>query len=86
MITREQFIKKTLELFTEQITDRLFLFIQEDKDLMNEYREIVCRDGLGEVNKSLGMAVKKHFNLDNNGEESSPKSILISTYTKHKTA
>lgn len=80
------FIDSVLARFTEQITDRLFLFIQENKDLMDEYRETVCRDGLQEVNKNLGMAVKRHFNLDNGGEESTPKSILISSYHKHKTS
>lgn len=78
------FIDSALARFTEQITDRLFLFIQENKDLMDKYREAVCRDGLQEVNKSLGMAVKNHFNLDNDGEESNPKSLLISSYHKHK--
>lgn len=79
----QSFIQLVLGQFTEQMTDRLFLFIEEDNSLLREYRRIVARDGMGIVNSTIAQAVEKHFNLQSSDTtEKSPKSKLISSYTK----
>lgn len=84
----EQFIKKILNQFTEDITDKIFLMIQNDNKLMGEYLDLLDRHkeniDLDTLNSNIGKYIKNHLNLDNMDECKTPKSTLIRTFTRHK--
>jgi spore maturation protein SpmA len=70
--------------FIHAITDHVFLSIEQDDDVMREYMTNVNRYGLDAVNMAIGLKIKEALNLENNGENTSPKSRLIKKYTFHK--
>jgi len=78
-----QFSKLVCDNFTNDITDRVFLTIENDRELLKKYLEIVAENGLIETNSHLGMFIKKYFDLNNNEECDTPKSKIIQSYTKH---
>ena len=79
-----EFNKKVINEFVESITDRVFLMIEDDKDLMAEYLRLISDNTLNAVNTSLGLAVKELLKLENIEIEEEPASFLIRSYTKHK--
>lgn len=79
------YIEKLLVGFDEQVTDSLFRYIQEDRVRMNEYLDVVAKVGdLQEVNKQIGRAVTRHYNLKGFDTEENPKNTLTLTYSKLK--
>jgi hypothetical protein len=83
-MTLRQFQERALTQFTREITDIFFCFIENDKDLLQEYQRVIGRDGdLDTTNKKLGEAVKSWFRLENGNENRNPKSKLIRSYTEH---
>ena len=79
----QDFATCVAEKFFDEITDLLFLYIERDPALMAEYRYRVAKEGLERINQDLGSAFKSLTKTDNKGECKTPKSILISSYTKH---
>lgn len=83
-MTLHQFQQRALTQFTREITDIFFSYIENDKELMQEYLRVIGRDSnLDETNKSLGAAVKEWFHLENGDVNRDPKSKLIRSYTEH---
>lgn len=82
----EKFIQKVLEKFTKQITDQVFLMIQNDRDLYIEYCNQCHSQDKNKLNRDLGKAVKEYFDLVNLDEAKleEVKSVLITSYTKQK--
>lgn len=80
------FVNKVLEKFTKQITDQVFLMIQNDRSLYAEYCNQCHSQGKDNLNRDLGKAIKEHFELINLDEAKleEVKSVLITSYTKHK--
>ena len=79
------YINQLLIGFDEQITDSLFRYIQEDRQRMNEYLDMVAKIGnLQEVNKQIGRTITRHYNLKGFDTESNPKITLTLTYSKLK--
>ena len=79
------YINQLLVGFDEQITDSLFRYIQEDRQRMNEYLDMVAKIGnLQEVNKQIGRAITRHYNLKGYGTEINPKNTITLTYSKLK--
>lgn len=79
------YINQLLIGFDEQITDSLFRYIQEDRQRMNEYLDMVAKIGnLQEVNKQIGRTITRHYNLKGFDTESNPKNTLTLTYSKLK--
>ena len=79
------YINRLLVGFDEQITDSLFLYIQENRQRMSEYLDMVAKIGnLQEVNKQIGRAITRHYNLKGFDIESNPKNTLTLTYSKLK--
>ena len=70
--------------FVREITDYVFLAIQNDDKLMSEYQTNVNRYGLQDVNMAIGDKVKTLLNLENDGINDKPKSRLLKTYSYHK--
>lgn len=81
-MTTEEFLNVLFETFEAEITDKVFQTIEQDPDLMRLYLKQVEEHGT-EINRFIGKAVKERYNLENNGIEENPKSILIKTFTKH---
>jgi hypothetical protein len=80
----EAFKNKALAEFTREITDQFFLYIESDKELMQDYLRTIGRENdLDTTNKKLGKAVKDWFKLDNGKENPEPESYLIRSYTEH---
>lgn len=81
----ETFKNQALEQFTKKITDIFFQYIEQDRQLLQDYLSTIGRESdLDTVNKCLGKAVKDHFNLENGNENNDPKSKLIKSYTEHR--
>jgi len=76
------FIDEVLSKFDEQITDNIFCFIQNDRELMKKYLETVASIGsLQDVNKQIGREVVRHYGLKGYSKDIQPKSILISSFS-----
>jgi len=80
----DTYAEKVVKDFITDITDYVFLAIEQNDDLMREYTSNVNSNGLTDVNTSIGKKVKELLNLENDGEVKARKSRLIETYTKHK--
>ncbi len=80
-----EFANKVINQFSNEITDLVFLYIENDEELMLEYLRVVSDHTLDKTNQTLGSAIRQRFNLDNDGKESNPKSKLIKSYTVHST-
>jgi hypothetical protein len=81
----KQFTENVIAKFAEEITDKVFLMIEGDRDLMKEYLDLVDKNSLMQVNTEIGKVVKSKFCLDNKGRsKDAPQSKLIQSYEKHK--
>lgn len=86
----EEFQQEALEKFVKEITDQLFLFIENDSDLFQKYQRVIGRESsIDQTNKDIGKFIKEYLNLDNIKKNNRPseckktKSKLISSYTEH---
>ena len=83
MSNLNNFTNKVLDVFSKEITDQVFLTIQNDRQLMHEYLKLVGSKGLAVVNQQIGKAVKRRFELANDVErQEQPKSTLIQSHTR----
>lgn len=87
----KDFNDKVIKKFTNEITDLIFLYIQNDEELMTEYLDLLSTKDRKTVNSQLGKAIKKKFDVENdidddgNSIRNEPRSVLIKTlYTAHK--
>ena len=73
------FKKKVINEFSKEITDRVFLMIQNDKELMKEYLLLIEKgNSLTYINSEIAKEIKRKFSLKNlNEKNSNPKSTLI---------
>lgn len=77
----EKFTDKVLDKFKKSITDGVFLFIQNDRELMQEYLKLVEQNGVKTVNKYIGRRIKTDYDLTNDDQrEESPRSTLIKSH------
>ena len=81
------FKEKVIDLFSEKLTDKVFLMIQNDRELMREYLSIIeKRNSLAFVNSEISKEVKKRFDLKNlNQRNEEPESLLIQAHEMFKT-
>jgi spore maturation protein SpmA len=75
--------EQIVDRFIKEITDHLFLSIEQDDDRMREYMTNVNRYGLDTLNMAIGLKIKERLSLDNGEENKNPKSRLIKSYTYH---
>ncbi len=80
----DEFTQKTLDLFTHQITDEVFLFIQNNGELMHDYLNLVSKNDLNVVNSGIAKAIKKRYSLKNKDTKGKPQSFLIQSYEEFK--
>lgn len=85
------FAQKVIEAFRKDITDNIFLYIENNRDLMDKYLDTISVSDRKTVNSWLGRLIKEEFMVENEIDEETgrsikgnPKSVLIKTsYTKH---
>lgn len=82
-MTTKEFAKKVARKFCAELTDQLFLYIENDKELMQDYLRVVSENTIHKTNKDLGAEFKELFFVDNLDETDQVKSNLIKTYTQH---
>ena len=80
----EDFLTTVFEKFESQITDNIFCFIQNDKELMKAYLDLVAENGnLQYVNSHIAQEIAKRYDLESTSNQiESPKSNLIQSYTQ----
>jgi hypothetical protein len=76
----DKFTKKVLDRFSKEITDQVFLYIQNDKELMRDYLHLINKNDLKIVNSSIAKAIKSRYNLTNLAKKGKPESSLIQSY------
>jgi hypothetical protein len=75
------FANEVISQKNKSITDEIFLLIQNNKDLMQEYLRLVEGNGLSSVNTQIGRRVKEAYGLTNAAERNDePSSTLIKSY------
>jgi hypothetical protein len=83
-MNHDDYADNLIQKFTREITDRVFLYIEGDQELKRQYDALVAGKRPEPVNQVIGRKVKERFNLDDDGESTTPKSKLIQTFTLHK--
>jgi hypothetical protein len=78
-----EYAGQVVDHFIREITGHVFLSIEQDDEIMRDYMTNVDRYGLHAVNMAIGLKIKERLSLDNDGENTSPKSRLIKSYTYH---
>lgn len=67
--------------FSQELTDRVFLMIQEDRELMQIYLDAVAKHGKRSVNSNLAKAARKRFHTKlPDPKVAVPRSSLINSY------
>lgn len=75
-----EFNEVVLLRFCQELTDRVFLMIQEDRGLMQLYLDAVGEHGKQAVNSHLAKAVGERFGTSGkDGWLAEPKALLIQT-------
>ena len=66
----------------KHLIDSVFCFIEQDRDLIKEYLELIAREGsLQQVNSQIAKKIAEHYGRKGTGEEGVPKSRLIQSYS-----
>jgi hypothetical protein len=80
-VTANEYAEKVVLDFMRNVTDHVFLNIQNNEALMREYQTQVNENGLQTVNQAVGKKVKELFQLENDVICSTPTSWLIKDFT-----
>jgi len=75
--------ERIVNQFITDITDHLFVSIEQDDNKMRKYMLNVNRYGLNNLNKTIGRIIREKLALRNGRESKTPKSRLIQSYTRH---
>lgn len=80
-----KFCEDVLNEFKNNITDAVFCYLQNDKELMNRYLELVrfYEKGKQVVNSQLAQAITREFELKSTEHKNIvPNSVLIESFTE----
>ncbi len=81
MIKLKEFENKVINRFTDTITDRVFLLIQNDRELLQDYLDLLSNHKRNFINSDIAKAIKKRFDLDNKKlKNKQPESYLIKSF------
>lgn len=85
MMTPNEIAEEAIRRMNQKMTDKIFLIIENDRDLMREYLMTAKESsgGFDTVNQMIGKKVKDFYEFENGDEENYPVSKLIKTYTTH---
>jgi tRNA(Arg) A34 adenosine deaminase TadA len=74
-------VEEVIAKKNKTITDEVFLLIQNDRDFMQKYLQLVHEKSLKTVNQQIGKMVMKRYGLTpNRGRNDEPESTLISSH------
>jgi hypothetical protein len=74
----KDFTDEVISCKNKTITDEVFLLIQNNKDFMQKYLQLVREQGLDVVNRYIGQAVWRKYGLTpDDGRNMEPRSTLI---------
>jgi hypothetical protein len=77
----KKFMDKVFEKFHTSITDEIFCFIENDKELLHEYLKLLESNKLNVLNSNIAKAIKAKYGLQNQSQENlTPKSRLIQSH------
>jgi hypothetical protein len=78
----KNFVDEVIASKNKTITDEVFLLIQNNKGFMQKYLQLVEERGLGVVNRYIGQAVWRKYNLtpDTGSINTEPRRTLISSH------
>lgn len=80
------FKDKIIKRFSEEITDSVFLMIQHDRELLQEYLDLLEKNKRHVINSQIAKEIKKKFNLENKDLRiKEPKSFLIKSHESFDT-
>lgn len=80
----KDFTDKVLERYTKQITDEIFCFIQNDRELLHEYMLLLNSHSLDTLNINIAKRIKDKYDFKSGKINKEPKSNLIQSYTEFK--
>lgn len=81
----EVFCKEAIKQFENNKIDAVFCYIQNDKELMKMYLDLIAeKSDIGLVNRLIGRYIAKHYNTkaNTNSSQTYPNSTLIQSYSK----
>lgn len=80
----DDFCKEVICRFENNKIDAVFCYIQNDKDLMKMYLDIVAEKGLDTVNRYVGKSVTRHYRTKAAVDAGNQKanSTLVQSYSK----
>lgn len=82
-MTTKEIAQQAIRKMNKQITNEIFLIIQNDRDLMHAYLRAVEKSGLDTVNQTIGKEVKSSYQLVNiDDREDNPDCTLIQSHQK----
>ncbi len=82
-MTSKEIAQQAICKMNKQITNEIFLIIQNDRELMHEYLRAVEESGLDTVNQTIGKEVKSFYQLFNiDDREDNPDCTLIQSHQK----
>lgn len=82
-MTINEIINAAVSKMNKKITNEIFLIIQNDRNLMQEYLRAVETEGLDKVNQTIGKGIKKFYQLQNiDDREENPSCTLIQSHQK----
>ena len=75
--------QKAIGKMNKQITNEIFMIIQNNRELMYEYLRAVEANGLDSVNQIIGKEVKIAYQLSNiDDREDNPSCTLVQSHQK----
>jgi hypothetical protein len=79
-----EFLNRLFEKFESQITDNIFCFIQNDREIIKAYLDLVAENGnLQYVNSHIAQEITKRYGLESTpNQNENPNSSLIQSYTE----
>jgi len=79
----EEIAAKAIKLMNQKITNEIFLIIQSDRELMQQYLRAIEKFGLDTLNQTIGKKVREAYKLSNmNDREDNPSCTLIQSHQK----
>lgn len=77
----EEIAAEAIKKMNKKITNEIFLIIQTDRELMQQYLRAVETSGLNVLNQTIGKKVKEAYKLSNmNDREDNPSCTLIKSH------
>jgi hypothetical protein len=82
----KEFKERIIRKFSSEITDSVFLMIQNDRELLQAYMKLLENHKQNVINSSIAKEIKKKYNLDNKDLKiKEPKSYLIKSHESFDT-